>query len=524
MKTAWTSIRPNKSLINSHKAAELIKYLSKQKPGYETQVIQDAFEIYNRIDGAKNYHVINALMQLVWRLKHPHKILSIWNDITNIKTGINYTLLFKCCMNDTNKCVTILQWIKYNNCTLKKHGIKDHSMNVVKLISKNKKNIQLIKQIHSLLNIDGIHSDIFIKTALIEAYGECMDINEAKHVFESISKNKKDSISLGVLMKGLIKNQRNDELLSLYEQYNYLNNDVTQMYALQACINNNYYDKGLKIIHNIQLNKQKLSDQLQNTMINFYGNFDDIKNAINIFNDIQTNGKNQIINVNVMLKSFVNNGYNNQCLLLYDKYKYLANDISHTLALKVAMDLNDYNTCKQIHNVIANTADCSIELCSTLIDFYGQIGDITEAKKIFDSVKLEKHTTISIGCMMKVLHQNQYNDDAIILYETFDKLQNDVTHLYAIKTCIDMNDFEKGKYIHENIGRECEIKNVKLVNTLIDFYGYFGDISYAMKLFNDLCDDQKDFVTIGSMMNAFIINNENENVISLYHKYKLLMD
>lgn len=517
--------------LNNRKATELIKNLLKNNKDNDNANIHKAFEVYNQIDGIKNHRVVNALLQLCSRLKQSHKVLSIWNDIENVKNGINYQLLFKCCVNHSDqnlmvKSITVLQWMRYSNYKLQKYQIKDHSINIVKLIAKNKNNIKMIKQIHSLIDMKEIYDDIFIKTALINAYGECMDIIAAKNVFRTIGIDNQDSITIGVMMKALIRNQCNKEVLLLYQQYSSFNNDVTHMHALQACINNKDYRKGTEIIQKyIKPNNEAIiSDQLQNTMINFYGNFGDISNAFKLFNNIKNNEKNKIVNINVMLKSYVNNGYNKEALSLYDCNKDVVNEISHTLALKACINLKDFEKCKQIHQSIQSKNIYSIELSSTLIDFYGQIGDIDTAIKIFESIKMDKHTVVSIGCMMKILNQNHRNNKAIALYEKFDKLQNDISHLYAIKACIDANDFEKGKEIHQSIINQGGINNIKLLNSLIDFYGYFEDITNASMLFHSVPDDKKDFVSIGSMMNAYIINNLNEEVIAIYNQYKSLID
>lgn len=533
------------NLVSTESITKLLKY--KKNNLDDKDIINQAFKIYDAIPIKDRTHLtINALLQICIKMKKPHKVLSFWSDIINIKTGVRYPLVLKCCVSNigkdgkddkdwNDKCIEILKWMKYDEYKLLKYEIKDYSMSIVKLISNNNKNIKLLKQIHSLINMEDFNNSNFIKTALINGYGECNNIKLAKLIFDSINDKDKDDIIIGIMMKALLKNNDNDHVLLLHNKYYTINNDIINMYALQACINNNQYETGLNIIKK-NINKRKIGKQLENSLINFYGNFGNIQQAKSIFDQsIIDDTKNKIVNINVMLKSYINNGYNIEALSLYDENKNIANDISHTLALKACINLKDnieyikYTKYgKKIADNISNDKDQitfrSIQLNSTLIDFYGLIEEFNTAKFIFNCIKPNDHTMISIGCMMKVYRLNGDNDDAIMLYDKYNMFHNDILHLYAIKACIAMNDLNKGKIIHNNIIKKGGTQNIKLINSLIDFYGYFGDINQAIDIFNSISDDKKDNVSIGSMMNALLINDKNESVILLYDKYKLFID
>ena len=516
--------------ITNQVAIKLIQNLPKNK-GNHDQIIKEAFQIYHEINERKTHSIINTLLQLCVRLKNMNKVFSIWNDIMDIKTGINYQLLFKCCVNNSeqihiDKSMIVLQLMKDCDYKIKKNDI-DHSKNIIKLITRHKNDIQTIKKIHCLIDMNQFTQNIFLKNALINAYGECKHINQAKNVFDTIDNQQMDCITIGAMMKVFIKNNCNDDVIALHQEYNSINNDVTHMLALQACINKNDHQTGLQIIENNinQMDKAKIGHQLQNTVINFYGSFGDIESTEKIFKQIGGDCKNKIININVMLKSYVNNGYDDKALILYNKYPDIINHVSHTLALKACMNLENYDKGKEISKMIFDRKEFrSIELNSTLISFYGQIGDIISAESLFDSIKPKDHTQVSIGCMMKVFQVNGYNKDAMKVYNKFRKLRNDISNLYAIKACIELGNFEIGNKIHQDIMNRGGTQNIKLINSLIDFYGFFGHIDQALMLFDSVCDNKKDHASIGSIMNAFIINGDSKSVISLYDKYKSFMD
>eukprot|EP00483_Globobulimina_turgida_P011551 UN11573 len=87
----------------------------------------------------------------------------------------------------------------------------------------------------------------------------------------------------------------------------------------------------------------------------------------------------------------------------------------------------------------------------------------------------------SINAMIKgFVHLRQY-EMALFYYDSITAEKDEVSHLFAIKSCMLSGDLIKGKEIHKNI--ELFIKNnpncIAIHNALIDFYGYFSDLSSA---------------------------------------------
>lgn len=386
------------------------------------------------------------------------------------------------------------------------------------------------KQIINKYNIN-ISNNKQLNHILIEFYGEINEISNAKNIFYSINDNNKDFVTLGTMLKILIRSNYNQDALNMYNKYPQLINDTCSSLALKACININAFDKGQIIAECIYKNFNNHSIQLINGLIDFYGHFEYITIAKNIFDEIKDNKK-DIISLNSIMNICNRNGYYNDSLVFYDKYyvflsdkvvsnRYGLNDLAIVLALNACLNTNNYNKGKYIHLNISKKLLNIVHVNNALIAFYGYFGDIYNGEMIFNSIGNNKDT-ITINSMIKLYINNGYYNKALNIYQTYNTLTDVISHFSAIKACIELNEYEIGINIHANIGNN--IYDLLLKTTLIDFYGHFGNINMCEILFDSILENEHNNVSINSMMKVYLNNNNYLNVLKLYDKYYLLTD
>ena len=202
-------------------------------------------------------------------------------------------------------------------------------------------------------------------------------------------------------------------------------------------------------------------------------------------------------------------------------YKEKQNNLSYPLLIKCCINANKFDKGKElISNLRLSTMDDPY-IKTTLIDFYGHFGEIINAKIIFDSITENRKDAVCIGSMMKVFIDNDYIDNALQLYDKYDNITNEVCDLLAIKACIKIHDLEKGKQIHEMIEKNNKYQSISLKATLIDFYGIFGDIDTAIKIFDSIDKNNIDIWCIGAMMESFYINKYYQQCFQLFENIKL---
>ena len=250
----------------------------------------------------------------------------------------------------------------------------------------------------------------------------------------------------------------------------------------------------------------------------------DIDAVMNIFDGIYRKYKTSAT-LNATMKALINNQDidSKKALALYSKYYELQDNISHMLAIKACVDIKDQQRGRDIIEKKLRNNHPNNAIKTAMIDFYGQFGDIQNAQRIFNSISKNDRDVITIGAMMRTYVINGDNDKAMDLYTTNTAINDNVSHILALKACINGNNFEKGKEIHAQIlNSQSPAQNInipiELKNTLIDLYGSFGDFKKSLEIFNQIPNNKKQIDTINAMMNSYCISKMDKECIKLFQK------
>ncbi len=244
-------------------------------------------------------------------------------------------------------------------------------------------------------------------------------------------------------MKTFLNCNNNIDAWELYDKYNKLNitNNICHCLAIKTCNNLKDFNKGKQIHLNIinKLNTKQISIQILNVLIDFYGDFGYINEAKQIFNSINENQKDSV-SLNTIMNVLIKSNNELDALDLYNKYKYLNNNTSNMLAIKGCININDFVGGNKIINEMKNNIN-GLELQSILIDFYGHFGEINKALNIFNNCK---PNNIIVNTMMKALINDENSIKTLELYNKYESISDNISHLTAIKACIYCNNYEKG--------------------------------------------------------------------------------
>lgn len=448
------------------------------------------YETPNRI---RNDSILNSMMTCYSNNDLNDKCLILYEKYPNLHDDTSHSCAIKACINNDNK---------------------DKGIEIInKYIDHN----SLSKYSNGLLN------------TLINFYGKYGKINSAKNIFIKLSNmNRLDKYSVNSMIKLFVNNNKNNKALKLYDQYNKYDifiDDISNILALQACMNLKDKKKGYEIISKIDDNNKnkRLSIELETTLMKFYSQFNDLSMCQSVFDGIPDSEKN-VISVNCMIQSCVDNDWIEYGLQLFDQYYSILinNPISHILALNACIKTNNFDKGKDIHSKtkISKYLDNNVMLKTHLIEFYGYFGDIDSSNQIFDDIPDELRDVICISAMMKCFVNNHYNNEALDLYYKYHFLQNDISHLLAIKACSKLENQDKGNEIINSIKHNQANWSNELRITIVDFYGHFAyqdNASYdAFNIFNSIPDQEKKIDAINVMMNVYCNCDQNMQCIELF--------
>ena len=132
---------------------------------------------------------------------------------------------------DTNQCIQLLIRMKSNQYKVGHSEMKSFSNGISKLISKCSHNANAIERIDAAIDQ---YDDIFIKTALINAYGRTRNVWKAKATFDSIRNFRKNIGCCNAMMTAYNNNGRFHEALCLYDDIQCIATDISHVLALKA--------------------------------------------------------------------------------------------------------------------------------------------------------------------------------------------------------------------------------------------------------------------------------------------------
>ena len=287
-------------------------------------------------------------------------------------------------------------------------------------------------------------------------------------------------------------------------------------------------NNAMEIYKNINNNQKKY--ETINSMLKLLIHFKQYDYIKYLWNDIEQIKLKNTISCPIIIKCYILSKEENKDIIFlkciqilkwmkYYKYKlkyYEIKDYSLSISKLITM-FDNYSNLKLIHSLIDENDD-DIFIKTALINCYGKYeNEIKNVLYLFNSINDNKKDIIFIGTTMKVLINNNFNKKALEIYDNNKLFHDDSNHVLAIKACINLNNFNKGNNIYNNIGGLTKIiNNIKLANIFIDFYGHFGDLNVVLNIFKSINDETKDIITYGSMMKAFIDNNQNEKLLKLY--------
>ena len=341
-------------------------------------------------------------------------------------------------------------------------------------------------------------------------------------IWDCVDDRDKDSTSMVVMMKCLILNNKSEMVVDLHERYKYLSNDTTKMLSIKACMNTSEWNKGRWFIDGLNINDYRdYSIEFLNTLIDFYGKVNDLEKALSVFDSIG-DGRRTIVSISVMMKCFIGNKYYDKAVLLYERHKGKHNDITHLMYIKACMYSDQSDRASNIiHRLESeNVNKFNIQLITTLIEFYSMKGDILKAHEIFEQISKEKIDCTCIAVMMNGCIGNNEFKNAMLLYEKYPGIRNDMTDVLYLKACMNNNDWEIGLQMIDrwniiNINQH----SIEYITTLIDFYGKMNNISKVMELFEGLNDDNINDATVSVVMNCYVNGNKYNDAILLFEKY-----
>jgi pentatricopeptide repeat protein len=370
---------------------------------------------------------------------------------------------------------------------LDKHHLRPTDYLYVSLVNicRSHKEEHAGRQVHAHIIRSGHKPNNFLLSTLLNFYCACGAVDDAYKVLQSMKR--RNVIDWTTLISAYKNTGREEQALQLFDQMQQEGvepNNITIISVLSACTSLQTLEHGKKVHKQITEKGLPLTMELQTALINLYGKCGELEEAVRLFQQMQHQGLEP-------------------------------NHVTYISLLRACASRQALDYGKRLHKqIIEKGYPLTLELQTTLINFYGKCGELDEAHAIFRSIP--QPGTVSWTALMTAYEQNDKEEQVLRLYEQMQEegiYVDNVTYTSVLTACATMKAIEYGKKVHKQIITKGVPPDTGLQTALINFYGKCGELDEARTIFNAAL--QKNTVIWSAMIAACAQNGQGKEALAL---------
>nr|GMC98531.1 pentatricopeptide repeat-containing protein At3g26540 [Ipomoea batatas] len=405
-------------------------------------------------------------------------------------------------------------------------------------------NVWILRQVHALIVKFGFSGNAILETSLVDVYGKCKEMDDARRMFDEIENP--NNVSWNVIIRRYLDMGVGKDAVSLFSELvraNVVPLTFTVSNALVACLAIGGLTEGLQIHgFSIKINAE-MDKVVSNSLIDLYRKFGDLVSAQRIFDLICSkdlirwtsmlsgyamNGKTReardlfnempektVISWNAMLTGYVHNSEWDEALQLIFLMCKQTRDIDHVtlgLVLNVSSALSDIGLAKQVHGFMyRHELHSNLFVANALLDMYGKCGYLRWTRVWFREMSRWRDA-ISWNALLTSYKSHRVGETTIVNFS--DMLGGTIPSKYTFGTllaaCANTSALKLGKQIHGYIIRNDYEMDIVINGELVNMYSKCGCVGYALDIF--AATPQKDLVLWNSLMLGCYHNRRSDCV------------
>ncbi|XVF37049.1 hypothetical protein REPUB_Repub19eG0112400 [Reevesia pubescens] len=405
----------------------------------------------------------------------------------------------------------------------------------------------LSRQVHAMVVKYGYCKNVILESSLVDVYGKCGVISEARRMFDEIE-NPTD-VSWNVIVRRYLEVGDGKEALFMFfkmfrEEVRPLN--FTLSNALVACSSMSALEEGMQIhgvVVKINFGKDKV---VSSSLIGMYVKCGRLESARTIFDQL---GPKDLISWTAIMSGYAMSGKSrearelfnmmpernviswNAMLAGYTRFfqwedalefillmRRMTKDIDHVtlvLILNVCAGLSDVELGKQVHGFIYRHGFFSnIFVGNALLDMYGKCGTLNSARVWFYQMS-KGRDTVSWNSLLTSYAQHYRSEQAMTFFSEMQWESKPSKFIFGtlLAACGNISALNHGKQIHGFMVRNGYELNMVIRGALVGMYCKCRCVSYALMIFKEV--DSRDVVLWNIMIFGFCHNGRGRDVLGL---------
>lgn len=375
------------------------------------------------------------------------------------------------------------------------------------------------REIHGQLITNGYESDLFAKTAIVNVYAKCRQINDAYKMFERMPQ--KDLVSWNTLVSGYAQNGFAKRALQLFlemQEAGQKPDSITLVSILPAVADIKALRIG-KSIHDYAFRSGFESlVNVATALLDMYFKCGSVGTARLVFKGMSSK---TVVSWNTMIDGYAQNGESEEAyatfLQMLDE-RVEPTNVTMMGALHACANLGDLERGRFVHKLLDQLKlDFDVSVMNSLISMYSKCKKVDIAASIFDNLK--EKTNVTWNAMILGYGQNGCVKEALDLFcmmQSQDIKPDSFTLVSVIAALAELSVTRQAKWIHGHAIRILMDKNVFVATALVDMYAKCGAIQTARKLFDMM--QERHVLTWNAMIDAYGTHGLGKEALDLFNE------
>ncbi|KAL6583739.1 hypothetical protein OROMI_003028 [Orobanche minor] len=336
---------------------------------------------------------------------------------------------------------------------------------------------------HVVKSIDGFGNTEVVENSLVYMYACCRRIKLARQVFDGMSV--RSSVTWSSMLSGYVRCGQWQEVVGLFREMLKMDvgfNGATLTSVLTACGKLGDLELGQWINEYVIENGLVRNNSLMTSLVDMYAKCGRVDTAREVFDNMS---KRDVVSWSAMISGYSrSNRYKEALSLFHDMQdsNVEPNEVTMVSVLSSCADCGALRTGEWVHSYIKKkNLKLTINLGTTLVDFYAKCGCVDKAIEAFDEMPSKNLWTWT--ALIQGLASNGRGRKSLQYYKSM--LQenvepNDVTFIGVLSACTHAGLVGEGRSYFESMKRDFAIEpRIEHYGCIVDMLGRVGLIEEA---------------------------------------------
>ncbi|XP_071727650.1 pentatricopeptide repeat-containing protein At4g39530 [Rutidosis leptorrhynchoides] len=273
-----------------------------------------------------------------------------------------------------------------------------------------------------------------------------------------------------------------------------------------------------KLVHGlIIVSGFQLDTFFANLLITGYAKSDRLAFARKVFDEMP---ERNISSWSSMISAYTQHGYCEEAWMMFqmfrkDSYESVNEYVLPSVIRAVTQLGSTINGCC-LHSLVAKTGlDRDVYVCNSVVDFYFKIGEVEDARLVFDDLPIKNAvtwTTIINGYARA--GKSELSLECFRQMRESDVVPDRYVSSKVLSVCSVLGLYESGKQIHGFVLRRGASMDISVSNALVDFYVKCRDVKTGRKVFDQM--HIKNAISWTTMISGYMQNSFDLEAINLF--------